>query len=722
MVDTSKMSVEELADYVLKRKQLDRMLCEESYYHFFKQAWKVLEPETKLNDAWYIKYLCDLLQMEVERIIAGKPKNKDYIINIAPRSGKSYIATVMLAPWIWTRYPSVKIINSSFSMELSTKLCLDSRRLILSSWYQFYWSDKFKLTSDMNTKSWYENDKRGMRKSTSTGAQITGTGADIIINDDPQNPEEAESDTERETVKRHYGKTLYSRLNNQRVGLRINIQQRLHEEDLTGHLLANDPQLYTHICIPTEESEDVKPIKLKKNYIDGLFDQVRFPWSVLENAKLPTNLGAYGYSGQMLQRPSPPEGGTFKRYWWCFWKPKDVDVSPIMLKQANGELKAAKIYDRPDTFEQVIDSWDLALEGEIESDDVCGSKWGKVAANKYLLARIKGKLNYPDSKKAVVDLYKSHIATSAVIIEKAANGPAVKADLENVIPGIITKATGRLSKEDRVKMSDTVPYQAQVAAGNIILPHPEICPWVWDWIEEHATFPKGAQDGQVDSGGQAVNHLTTAKYIFNTFRVESVIPFNIKWKATEGRGSLHYGSMVQLNDLSVYFLESLWDDVDGQLFIYGCWMMKELIPATVVPMIRERMRMREFQHHKIMGNDVLFAKQPHLMTPGQAIRQEFKRIRLPVRFSPPVRYDQMGAITSGVQMFGMKKIYVDVSCTDAARQFAGWIIENGKPTDAESGYCIALCQILSELRRKKIIVTVPPVPDYTFDKRYNPKK
>ena len=146
--------------------------------------------------------------------------------------------------------------------------------------------------------------------------------------------------------------------------------------------------------------------------------------------------------------------------------------------------------------------------------------------------------------------------------------------------------------------------------------------------------------------------------------------------------------------------------------------MQELIPALIVPMMVQRMKLREFQCHKIMGNDVMFDVKPHLRTTAQAVRGEFKRVKCGVNFSQPIRYDQIGAITSGVEMFGLKRIFVDEACKDAARQFAGWIIEKGKPTNEESGYCIALCQILSELKRKKLITKIPPVRDYVDDINY----
>ena len=705
-----KQQVDEYYKYALA---LDRIECEESYYCFFKRAWQVLEPETPLVDNWHIKYICDILQEEVERIARNEPKTKDIIINVPPRSAKSYLVTIMLTPWIWTRYPHFKVINSSFSMELSTKHCLDSRRLVESEWYKTYWGRRFGLTTDMNTKSWYENDRRGMRKSTSTGAQITGTGGDIVIIDDAQDPEKAESEVERETVQRHYGKTLYSRLNNQKTGLRVIIQQRLHEEDLTGYLLANAPDQYRFICIPAEIQDYVSPPELKDNYTDDLFFPERFPKEVLEIAKLPTNLGTYGYSGQMLQRPAPPEGGLFKRYWWKFWKPKGMSVSPVRFKDESGNLRECKIVELPEKFDKIVDSWDLAFGGEKENNDVVGLKTAKQGANKYFLDEIIGKMDYPESRKNVRKLYHSNNGTSNILIEKSANGPAIKADLDNEIPGIITIPTGKLSKEDRVKMSDTVPYTAQCEAGNCILPHPEVAGWVHGFIEEHANFPKVAQDGQVDAAAQAINYLTTAKHIWYSFSMSQTLPLTIQWKEAEGRPTLHFAAMYQHKDLSLWVVQALWDDVAGKLFVYQTWTMENPMPAIVGIELIRRMKLREYRHEKILCNDRMCQNEGHIRSAIQVIKAEIRKTETEAHLIEAMRYDQPGAILTGTQMFALKQIYIDENSQEAARQIAGWTIEKGKPAEDDCGYCIALCMILSELRRRKLVKDKPPKPrDY----------
>jgi len=72
---------------------------------------------------------------------------------------------------------------------------------------------------------------------TSVGGVLTGRGSDFIIVDDPQKPDEALSEIRRKSVNDWYDNTLLSRLNSKETGVIIIVMQRLHEDDLVGHVL-----------------------------------------------------------------------------------------------------------------------------------------------------------------------------------------------------------------------------------------------------------------------------------------------------------------------------------------------------------------------------------------------------------------------------------------------------------------------------------------------------
>lgn len=94
----------------------------------------------------------------------------------------------------------------------------------------------------------------GSRYATTVGGTLTGQGADLIISDDPLKAEEAMSEPGRKRVIDWYGTTLVSRLNDKRSGRIVAVMQRLHEDDLAGHLLQAGG--WHHLDLPAIAVED----------------------------------------------------------------------------------------------------------------------------------------------------------------------------------------------------------------------------------------------------------------------------------------------------------------------------------------------------------------------------------------------------------------------------------------------------------------------------------
>jgi len=321
-------------------KDLIKQVHSDSYYEFFKQAYTVLLPGEPYSDNWHIKYLCDTLQSELERIRRREIRQQDIIINIPFRSAKSLICTVCFPVWCWTQDQSIKLITTSYAASLALEHALASRSLIMSEWFQNLYGDKVQFTDDQNAAGFYKIKGGGFRKSVGIGGQITGSGADIIIVDDPQNPKMAASEVERKTVKSFYDTTLYSRLNQPELGVRIVIMQRLAEEDLSGHLMETSPEKHKHICIPVEvdmnalEKENLTPKHLIKHYTpEGLYWPTRFSKAQIEDYI--SRLGSKEAAGQLYQRPAPKEGNMVKEAWFDIIDPstltRDLRYEPMMF-------------------------------------------------------------------------------------------------------------------------------------------------------------------------------------------------------------------------------------------------------------------------------------------------------------------------------------------------------------------------------------------------------
>jgi predicted phage terminase large subunit-like protein len=299
--------------------ELTRKIYNTSYYEFFVDAFAQLHNGGLYDENWHLRYIAQKLQDEFWRIKNGEKRVKDMIINVPFRSSKSMLVTVIFPVWCWSIDPTFKFICVSYSSDLALEHAQLSKDLIKREWFQRYFGERVKIRHDANAKELYKTTADGYRKSVGTGGQITGSGADIIIIDDPQNPKLAASEAERLNTINFHDHTLFSRLNMPDIGVRFIVMQRLHEEDLCGHLLDPEygrPEDYQHICIPGTYDENIlTPPELKEFYDeDGLFWSTRFNHNTLKAYK--KALGELQYAGQIQQVPSPPEGSIWKRDWF----------------------------------------------------------------------------------------------------------------------------------------------------------------------------------------------------------------------------------------------------------------------------------------------------------------------------------------------------------------------------------------------------------------------
>jgi predicted phage terminase large subunit-like protein len=398
--------------------------------------------------------------------------------------------TVSFPSWVWTQEPHTRFICSSYADSLSIKHSLDRRTLMSSPWYQGLWGNLVKFSDDQNLKGEFQNDARGLMIATSTGGSITGKGADFIIVDDPHNPLQVLSDAERVTELRHFDAALSTRLDDPKRGAILVVMQRLHEDDLTGHVIAL--QGWEQVSIPAE-AERVETWKFpisKRVHVrkpgEIIWPQ-RYSQEVLDQFKV--QLGSYQYAGQFQQRPSPAEAGILKRGWW-----KRFDAAP-------------------EKFDQMIQSWDFTFKDSKGSDFVIGQVWGRVGSNKYLLDQIRAKLSFSGSLAAMRTMTQRWPAATAKIVEDKANGPAIIDALRNELTGIVPMSP------QGSKLARAQAAAPEADAGNYWLPRTQ---WAEEFIEECAAFPNAAHDDMVDAWSQAACRSRTSSWgIADYYREEA---------------------------------------------------------------------------------------------------------------------------------------------------------------------------------------------------------
>jgi hypothetical protein len=240
MPDISR-TVDELHRISIEEEILD---SESSRPQFIRYAWEEVEPGTTFVPGFHLDAICEHL----EAVSHGRVRN--LLINIPPRHMKSLAVCVFWPVWEWITHPQRRWLFASYASSLSVRDSLKCRRLIESPWFQRRFGDRFQLCGDQNAKDRFDNDRSGCRLATSIGGAATGEGGDRVVVDDPHNVVERESDAARELALTWWDQTMSTRLNDPKTGAKVIVMQRIHERDLSGHVLEQGG--YVHLCLPAE--------------------------------------------------------------------------------------------------------------------------------------------------------------------------------------------------------------------------------------------------------------------------------------------------------------------------------------------------------------------------------------------------------------------------------------------------------------------------------------
>lgn len=448
-----------------KQKALLYYVLSKRFDLFTRKVFNTVSPAHDYVHNWHIDAISDYL-MAVE---SGDIRR--LIINMPPRSLKSISVSIAFPAWLLGRNPATQILSASYSQKLSTSHSIDTRHVINSEWYKHTFPET-RIERDQNEKTKIKTTARGHRIATSVGGSATGEGGDYLILDDPVNPKEAASEAERETANNWIGQTFFTRENNPNTSRIILVMQRLDEDDPTGHILASG-QEWEHLVLPAifEKSTTIS-IGNKSYHVDRgeYLHPERMGPEVLDTRR--RELGEYGFAGQYMQRPAPAEGGMVKRHHFT------VDEN------------------FPRSFEMVIHSWDTAIKAGAGNDYSCCTVWGIRKNGFYLIDVVNKRLEYPDLKREVLNLY-NRDQPSFVLIEDKASGQQLIQDLrrESIVPIICIQP-------NKDKVSRFIGCTDQIEAGNVYVPSDAM--WVDSYIDQLCVFPKGKHDDMVDSTSQFI--------------------------------------------------------------------------------------------------------------------------------------------------------------------------------------------------------------------------
>lgn len=434
---------------------------------FVHRGFLEVVPNAKFLPNFHI----DVLAAAMEEIRHGRSKR--LIANLPPRHLKSFIVSVAFPAFLLGHNPSAQIICASYGQDLADKHARDCRALMQTNFYQRIFSTR--LSPDKTAASNFETTAGGCRLATSVTGPLTGRGADYIIIDDPLKANEAHSESNRNAVNEWFDGALYTRITNKETGVIVVVMQRLHEDDLAGHLIEKGG--WSVLSLPAIATQ-AEVFDIETPYGPRRFE--RQEGDVLHPAResretlaaLKRSMGDWAFSAQYQQTPTPRGGLLVKAAWFQRYTETTL----------------------PKSFEQVVLSCDTANKVSELADYTAITVWGIKGPRYFLIDVIRRRLNYPDLKRTIKDLAAGYRATS-VLIEDRASGTQLIQELK--YEGVHT-VVGCSPDGDKVMRLHA--QTATIENGFVYLPNE--APWLGDFLHEVTSFPNSKHDDQADSLSQ----------------------------------------------------------------------------------------------------------------------------------------------------------------------------------------------------------------------------
>lgn len=339
--------------------------CESRLIDFVELMWPVLDPGQPFIRSWPQEAIC----AHLEAVTDGRITK--LAINVPPGFTKSRLVNVMWPAWEWgpKNRPDLRYMSWSYSDDLAEEQNADCRKIIEHEVYQRLWGDRFQIDQNSDAKSYYKNNKRGWRRSSSVQGQGTGFRADRLIFDDPHAVKHADSRAALEVATRWFAKTLPTRVRNAGgdIGIRvpfwvrdvhgmgleqdpaddrpvqesatIGIGQRVHLHDIFGVILRNPALRYEHLIIEMRYRGEDHPARSQATWrgssigyqdprteIGQLAWPERFPEQKVDEMEAQMALlgGSDAIAAQHDQWPLELTGSWFKMEWLPIIEPSDV--------------------------------------------------------------------------------------------------------------------------------------------------------------------------------------------------------------------------------------------------------------------------------------------------------------------------------------------------------------------------------------------------------------
>jgi predicted phage terminase large subunit-like protein len=310
----------------------------------------------------------------------------------------------------------------------------------------------------------------------------------LIIDDPIKNPAEAASRVTLESQWSWFVQAAYTRLEGE--GAVILVNTRWSEDDLAGRLQRRSHDIggdtWTVLNLPALAEENDQ---LGRDVGEALWPE-KFNAHALNRIKVVS--GTRDFTALYQQRPSPIGGAVFKREWWQRYS--SLDLAGVR---------------------QIIQTWDTAYKTAQSNDYSVCATWALTDAGAFLLDVWRDRVEFPELVHTAKDLF-ARWRPVAVVVEAAASGTSLAQTLEReaLIPVIAEPVAG-----DKVLRATAVtPW---IESGRVFIPAD--APWAADFIEEHAVFPHGAHDDQVDTTSAALKRFFGRAGLFRPEDIDAAL-------------------------------------------------------------------------------------------------------------------------------------------------------------------------------------------------------
>ncbi|MBN8531749.1 MAG: phage terminase large subunit [Alphaproteobacteria bacterium] len=457
-------------------------LLRTDFSSFVAKCVAMVHPGAVFAPSWHLGHLAAWL----EAARSGEEEARRLIVTMPPRGLKSLIVSVAWPAWMLGQDPKARILCASYARALAVKHSLDCRMMLQSPWYRELFGGTL-LASDQNEKEKFMTTARGFRLATSVEGMVTGEGGDVLIVDDPLTPLQAMSPTARALAVEWFEHSFLSRLDDKRRGVAVVVMQRLHAEDLAGHLLAHRQgwKLLSYPAVAEAPMTYVWPGGgAHERVVGDVLHAAREDAATL--ARIRAEIGAYAFAAQYQQQPVAAGSGMIKPEW-------------LRRKEASATLIHPSPSKKEDSY-VVHQSWDTAFAvGGAADYSVCLT-FAEEENGWRLLHVARGRWDFPELRRRVIALAQAW-NPQAVLIEDKGSGQSLIQELRSATRLPVVAVRPRQDKVTRLAAVSPL-----IEAGKLALPRGAV--WAAEFEMELLAFPHGAHDDQVDALSQ---YLTWAR-------------------------------------------------------------------------------------------------------------------------------------------------------------------------------------------------------------------